>query len=215
MTYTGVSGRKWVIDETKQAAPGGRSTPYYGHEMDDELHRVWAQRAIGGDTEGLDLDRDREHLRRAYRIGRIEAVAACAHIHALIDLIDGYDVWTISECAETVLDHELRGGPLETDEVDQLELALTSALHVLHGEGLVHCDVREDNVLRFDGSWKLGDLGGVVRRYEPIEAIQKDPEYRRSGAELGALAVPENDHFALAVVLDHARNGLPPSSPCS
>ena len=212
-TYESVSGRTWVVDTREQAGLGGRSTPFYGHELGDDGRRMWVQRAMGGGDE--DWERDREHLRRAYRIGQIGAVAACPNIAAPVDLIDpGFDVLIVSEVADTVLDHELRRCALTPTEADELERALTRALEVLHGEGLVHCDVREDNVLRFGDTWTLADLGGVVEHYAPIEAIQKEAAYRRHGARLGAPALPENDHFALAVVLDHARND-PPTTPSS
>jgi hypothetical protein len=119
----------------------------------------------------------------AYRIGRIDAVAACPNIAAPVDLIDsGFDVLIVSEVADTVLDRELRLCALAPAEVGELERALTRALEVLHGEGLVYCDVREDNVLRFGDTWTLADLGGVVEHYAPIEAIQKEAAYRRHGA---------------------------------
>lgn len=199
-TIRGASGRSWVF-ETTQAAPGtSRSTPFYGYEVGSEQHRVWVQRAIGGDDEGWEIDR--EHLRRAYRVGQLDAVSACSYIAAPIDLIDNaWDVFLVSDCAETALDRVLRDGPLTASQADALEVALRGALDVLHGLGLVHSDVREDNVLRFDKGWKLADLGGVVDEGEPIHALQKDAAYRRPGAA----AFRDNDLFALAVLLDHAR----------
>jgi hypothetical protein len=195
--WQGVSGRERIIDTTQQAATGtARSTPFFGREVGNDEHRVWVQRAMGGGDE--DWERDREHLRSAYRTGQIEVVAACLYIAAPIDLIDGgWDVYTIAEIAGTVLDRELRSGPLSPGEVDKLDSALRGALHALHSVGLVHSDVREDNVLCLDGDWKLADLGGVVERGTPIRAIQKDRAYVRGGAELGASADPKNDLYAL------------------
>ena len=96
-------------------------------------------------------------------------------------------------------------GPLDPDELALLEERLRGALGVLHGLRLVHSDVREGNVLRVKGEWKLGDLGGVVGFGERIVALQRDLAYRRDGAEFDAPAAPENDLYALAVVLEHAQ----------
>jgi hypothetical protein len=68
--------------------------------------------------------------------------------------------------------------------------------------------VREDNVLSLGGEWKLSDLGGVVGRGSPIIVLQRDREYVRPGAALGEPADPENDLYALEVVLRHAARGL-------
>jgi hypothetical protein len=69
--------------------------------------------------------------------------------------------------------------------------------------------VREDNVLRVNGEWKLGDLGGVIAVDNPVVANQIDPAYRPSGVKLGDPAAPTHDLDALAVVLVHAAHGLP------
>jgi serine/threonine protein kinase len=99
----------------------------------------------------------------------------------------------------------LRQGSLPEDEISTLADRLRRALGVLHGLRLVHSDVREDNVLRVDGAWKLADFGGVVEEGSPIVALQKPPEYVRPGAGMGLPADPGNDTYALAVVLEHAR----------
>ena len=51
-------------------------------------------------------------------------------------------------------------------EAELLEIAssVLDALEFLHGNGLVHRDVKPDNILRVDGSWCLGDLGSVASR---------------------------------------------------
>jgi serine/threonine protein kinase len=90
-----------------------------------------------------------------------------------------------------------------------LEQRMRGALDALHAIDLMHCDVREDNVLRVNGEWKLGDLGGVIAVDNPVVANQIDPAYRPSGVKLGDPAAPTHDLDALAVVLEHAAHGLP------
>lgn len=199
-----VSGRVWIVDEREQAGPSFK-TPFYGWEEGAQDHRYWVQRAIGGD----EWEAEREHLRQAHRIGQLPEVAASPLIHAPVDLIDGFDVYLVSDLADTDLQRVLRDGPLNEDEAGGLERRLRAALEVLHGLGLVHSDLREDNVLRVGGAWKLGDLGGVVRRGDPIVCLQLDEAYHRGGAALGAPAMPENDLHALGVVLEHTTRQLP------
>jgi RNA polymerase sigma factor (sigma-70 family) len=54
--------------------------------------------------------------------------------------------------------------PLPIDKVLTVARHLLSALEFLHGRGLIHCDVKPDNVLRIDGSWRLGDMSILIRR---------------------------------------------------
>jgi hypothetical protein len=197
----GVSGRTWVIDETRQAGPGGRSTPFFAWELGNEANRLWAQRAIGGD----DWADDQEHLRRAFSVAQRSEIASCPFIHAPIDLIESFDVYLISSIAKETLAHALRLRTLDVTELAALERALRGGLALLHDLDLVHSDVREDNVFLVEGDWKLGDLGAVVRANDPIVSIQREPCYRPAGAQLGASAAVDNDLFALEVVLRHVR----------
>jgi serine/threonine protein kinase len=105
---------------------------------------------------------DGESLRRAYRVCRLPEVAASPFVHAPVDLIEAFNVYLVSELAETDLGRVLRGGPLDPDELAVLGERLRGALDVLHGLRLVHSDLREDNVFRVGGDWKLGDPGAVV-----------------------------------------------------
>ena len=53
-------------------------------------------------------------------------------------------------------------GPLPTNAVLELWRQLLDALAELHHHGVVHSDVKPDNILRVGGNWKLGDLGLAV-----------------------------------------------------
>lgn len=206
-TRRAVGGRLWVIDEREQAGIGRRTTPYWGWESDVPERRVWVQLLIHGE----DWDDDREHLRRAYELAQRSEISGCPHILQVLDLIDDFNTYLVSEAAQTTLDVVLRDGPLERGELYELETALQGALDVLHGEGLVHCDVREDNIFRVGDRWKLGDLGGAVEVGAPIVALPKDREYVPEGVQLGCAAKAEFDLYALGVVLDHARSGRAPT----
>ena len=55
-----------------------------------------------------------------------------------------------------------RGGALPADEVIRLGLMMAAALQHLHGQGLVHRDVKPSNILFVDGVPKLADAGLVA-----------------------------------------------------
>jgi serine/threonine protein kinase len=156
---------------------------------------------------GEDWDDDRKHLRRAHELAQRPEISGCAYILRVLDLIDDFNTYLISEAAQTTLDAVLRDGPLESSELHEVEVALRGAIDVLHRLGLVHCDVREDNIFRVSDRWKLGDLGGAVEVGSPIVALPKDREYVPEGVQLGCAAKAEYDLYALDVVLNHARNG--------
>lgn len=198
----GLSDRAWIVDEREQAAVGARTTPFLGHAEGDESHAVWVQRLIHGE----EWDDDREHMRRAFEIGQIDSIRECGVIAAPIDYADSWDTYLVHELAETDLARHLREGKVSSTDADNVDANVREALRVLHGLGLVHCDVREDNILRIAGAWKLGDLGGVVAAGAAMTAVQKDREYVPASVGIGSPAAPENDTFALEVVLTHLRS---------
>ena len=55
-------------------------------------------------------------------------------------------------------------GPLALDEALGIADCLLLALKQLHGNRLVHCDVKPANVLRVGGKWRLGDIGLLTPR---------------------------------------------------
>lgn len=206
LRLTAVSGQIWIVDEREPAGPSSRTKPFYGWPEGEEANKHWMQRVNGLD-EGADAEADRNHVRAAHRTGLRPELGASPFVHTPVDLIDAFDLYLVSEFAETNLKRELARGPLDADELAVLEQHLRGGLTALHALDLVHCDVREDNVFRVGGEWKLGDLGGVVGRGEPIVANQIDPAYRPSGVKLGDPAAPEHDVDALVVVLEHAATG--------
>jgi hypothetical protein len=50
-------------------------------------------------------------------------------------------------------------GRLPLVEVVQISRQLLSALGHLHEHGVIHCDVKPDNIMRVQGNWRLGDVG--------------------------------------------------------
>jgi len=197
----GEAGGRWVIDESpgKEATLSRRTTAYFGWAEDDESFRVFAQRLIHGE----DWQPDRDHMRRAFEIAQIPEIADCPFIAGAIDYANPCDTYLIHCLADAVLDERLREGPLAPNETDEIAHNLRTALDVFHGLGLVHGDVREDNVLLIGGVWKLGDLGSVVEVGKPIELLSRNRDYVPDGIDFGSPATAEIDEYALAVMISH------------
>lgn len=111
-----------------------------------------------------------------------------------------------------------RGLPAEG--IGELAEALLSALSALHAVGLVHCDIKPDNVMRDrSGRWVLIDFGSAKRARAPGRqtdpgtvplAATPDyaaPELLKEHPEI----TPAADLYALAATLYAVATGRPPA----
>jgi serine/threonine protein kinase len=194
------SGTEWVIDERKQAGLARRTTPYLAWPADRPAEIAWAQRLSGG----AEFDDDRRHLCRKFDVSSIPSVRASPYILRTLDLAESFDTYLISERADTTLDAALHMG-LDDATASRIEQSVRAALDVLHGLGLVHCDVREDNVFLVGEAWKLGDLGSAVPEGALLLDLARESEYRAPGVKPGAAATRVQDLFALNVIIAHMK----------
>ncbi len=107
-----------------------------------------------------------------------------------------------------------RFGPLEPHQLLPLGLELASALHYLHGEGVVHLDVKASNVV-MGAPARLIDLSIAMdgkRAAELDHAIGSDEYMAPEQCEPGArgTAGPASDVWALGVTLFRAAAGFRP-----
>jgi serine/threonine protein kinase len=71
-------------------------------------------------------------------------------VYLVMEYVDGEDLW---QCIE-------RDGPLPEAEAVRIVIQVAQALHTAHTHGIIHRDVKPDNVLlTTDGHAKLSDLG--------------------------------------------------------
>lgn len=63
---------------------------------------------------------------------------------------------------------EAGGRPMAVAEAATIGLSVVNALHHLHGAGLVHGDVKDNNVFTDGKRWYLGDLGMAVDAYSDV-----------------------------------------------
>jgi serine/threonine-protein kinase len=158
---------------------------------------------------------ERAHLYERMRI-EARAVAAVNHPNVVVlhDMGDDADagLYLVFEyvVGESLRDH-ITHGPLTLDDLDRLTEELASALDAAHEAGVLHRDVKPENVFLAKNGSKIGDFG-----------IARVPDARvtRTGAGVvgtPAYAAPEtlrggdlgrrSDVFSLAATLYEAATG--------
>ena len=104
-------------------------------------------------------------------------------------------------------------GPLGADEAVVLGLALCRALAAVHAAGLLHGDVKPDNVLRERGGRiVLADLGAGGEPAEVNASLRSAATFAWLAPEVmqGALRAPAHDLYALGGVLQYVLSGRIP-----
>ncbi len=196
-------------------APGYHVIEHLSRTRRLDTYEVWSdERACSCVAKTLRPDKRDDARARNALIAEGERLIALAHPH----IVRGYELLTEPELAvvmetldgETLahlIDRNEHGLP--PDDVAWLGLHLASALHHLHGHGLLHLDVKPANVVAEAGRAKLIDLS-LARppgRYDAGVGTwcNLSPEQARGG-ELGTPA----DVWGLGTVLFEAATGEPP-----
>jgi hypothetical protein len=169
-----------------------------------------ALKTLGWDADDMDVERlEREG----------QAMARLRHPHLLEVHAAGVQAglpFLVLELAEGgSLSDRLREGPLPADEVVSLGLALAQALAVAHAAGVLHRDLKPDNVL-FDGEGrpKLADFGlarlGDRTRLTETGTVMGTPKYMSPEQARGESSGPPSDVYSLGALLFHAASGRAP-----
>jgi Tol biopolymer transport system component len=111
---------------------------------------------------------------------------------------------------ETLEEELRRRGPLPPDEVARIGISLTAALGAVHGAGLVHRDVKAQNVMRErSGRLVLMDFGaGHEAGYaHDQKGLAGTPAYLAPELLAGGSAGVSTDLYALGVVLFRLATG--------
>ena len=119
--------------------------------------------------------------------------------HLIFEYVEGPSL-------STSLVEEGRLGPAEAT---QLGLQIAGALRYLHGTGVVHLDLKPDNICLRDGRPVLIDFGIARHRGQRrgTGATRGSPPYMAPEQCTGSPAVPASDLFALGAVLFEVLTG--------
>lgn len=113
---------------------------------------------------------------------------------------------------ETLHDVVTRGGPLAEPRVRELGIAVARALAEAHARGIVHRDVKPQNVMLCEGGFvKLLDFGVATRdgKASPM-GIVGSPRFMAPEQRMGAAVDARADVFGLGATLYFAREGSSP-----
>ncbi|HEY6712485.1 MAG TPA: protein kinase [Rubrobacter sp.] len=109
----------------------------------------------------------------------------------------------------------LRRGPLGAAEAARLASQVAEALHAAHGRGIVHRDIKPQNVLIGEtGDVKVADFGIVLAASRTSTSgtnfVFGTPSYMSPEQAMGDRVGPESDLYSLGVVLYEMLTGTVP-----
>lgn len=207
-----IIANRYEVDVEHALGRGGMAMVYPGRDLK-------TRRRVAVKTLRPEYQRDPESHHRFRSESRLLAlVSSHPHIVSLYDFQNATNgSWMVMEYIDgpslrDILDEE---GPLDPETVMVVLDQMGKALSHIHSQGLVHLDVKPQNMLRTpDGTFKLIDFGVAQRAGAPQEKIGGSafgtaaylaPE-QASGREVG----PATDVYALGCVAYELLTGRPP-----
>ncbi|MFZ3322517.1 MAG: bifunctional serine/threonine-protein kinase/universal stress protein [Usitatibacter sp.] len=194
IVHAGAMGRLFEVTGLDAAFPMLMKVPKLGGEVEA------AEALLAFETEAMILPRlQGRHVPRFVAAGDVTAVP-----YIVTERIDGES-----------LDHRAR--PLEASEVPRVGAAIADALHEVHSQGVVHLDLKPDNVvIRPDGTAVLVDFALAHHRALP-DLLAQERRYAAGSAPYvspeqvqGSRSDPRSDLFALGVMLYELATGQLP-----
>jgi serine/threonine-protein kinase len=166
------------------------------------------------------LARDEEVRRRFVREGRLAARLSHPNVVRVFDVgEDGGRPFIAMEyvAGETLAELIARRGPLPPAEAAELGVQMCAGLAAAHAAGLVHRDVKPQNLLLGrDGVLKLGDFGIAVgtegTRLTMAGTVLGTAGYLAPEQARGEQVTAAADIYALGAVLCELLTGEPPRS---
>ncbi|TQS44763.1 serine/threonine-protein kinase [Cryptosporangium phraense] len=150
-------------------------------------------------------------------LAEAQVMAAFDHPHVVRvhDYADheGLCLLVLEHCPGGTLSDRL-DAPVRPETACAITLAVADALHAAHARGIIHRDVKPDNVLfAEDGAAKVTDFG-LAKIYEgsvvTSGSLVGTPGYAAPEQILGQPVRPASDVYALGGVAYHLLSGRPP-----
>ena len=211
MAESRVAGRYRLLEHIGE---GGMGIVWRAH--DELLDRVVAVKEVRhrGVDEAARTDLNRRTIREARTAGRLDHPSVVI-VHDVVEE-DGRP-WIVMQLIRSRSLGEIvrSGGPLPPERVASVGLHVLGALRAAHAAGVLHRDVKPENVL-------LADDGRVVLTDFGIASMTQETGITRTGAMVGTPAflpperlhgmpaTPESDLWALGATLYAALEGRPP-----
>ena len=185
---------------------GGMGEVY--RARDRELDELVALKVIRDDL--LELPDVLERFRTEVKIARRVTHRNVARAYELV-VTDGIAFYTMELIVGMSLQTRLaRAGKLDVAEAAAIATALCDALGAAHAVGIVHRDVKPENVLLADdGRIVLTDFGIAAAAREGEGELAGTPRYMAPEQAAGDDPTPAADVFALGVVLYEMLTGAP------
>ncbi|WP_329424479.1 protein kinase [Streptosporangium sp. NBC_01495] len=206
-----VAGRYRLLEHIGE---GGMGIVWRAH--DELLDRVVAVKEVRhrGVDEATRTDLNRRTIREARTAGRLDHPSVVI-VHDVVEE-DGRP-WIVMQLVRSRSLGEIvrSGGPLPPERVASVGLHVLGALRAAHAAGVLHRDVKPENVL-------LADDGRVVLTDFGIASMTQETGITRTGAMVGTPAflpperlhglpaTPESDLWSLGATLYAAMEGRPP-----
>ena len=207
-----IIANRYEIDVDHPLDRGGMAMIYPGRDLK-------TRRKVAGKSLRPEYQRDPESHRRFRSESRLLAmVSSHANIVSLYDFHNETNgSWMVMEYIEgqnlrTLLEEE---GPLDPETVMVVLDQVGKALGYIHDQGLVHLDIKPQNLIRMhDGTIKLIDFGVAQRSGAPQEKIGGSAfgtaAYLAPEQASGRTVTPATDVYALGCVVYELLTGQTP-----
>ena len=199
-----VGSQGWKL--VSMVGQGGMGAVWHVKNLDEEEGALKVMGTGGGQEAGF-IQRFRQEIRTLKQISHPN----------VIDILDwGQDhatggwYFVMPYIQGSSLGSLLSKGPLDSEEVKRIGRAVASGLVACHAQGVVHRDIKPDNImLRRDGSPVLIDFGiahqeGVGSGQTRMVTMKYAPPEQQAGEKVGA----EADLYALGVTLADCFGGV-------
>lgn len=199
---------RWHLE--RRLGAGGQAEVWLAN--DTQLDQLVAIKFYGKAYTG----KARSRWRRELMLGRSLQHPHLVRIHELIEAEEGLALAMEYLPGGSLSDRLERGGPLSPAEVENVALHVLEALAYLHGNGIVHRDVKPSNVmLDADGILRLADLGVAKYLNPPPDATQTiqapgSPAYMSPEQLQNGDVGPASDLYSLGITLYELLTGKLP-----
>jgi serine/threonine protein kinase len=148
---------------------------------------------------------DHPNIVRIYDVGEDEG----NHPYIVMEIVEGEDLKTSIR----------RDGPLSVSQALNLTRQICAGVGHAHRAGIVHCDLKPQNILvTYEGQVKVADFG-IARAFqdeertpqeEPEDVVWGSPHYIAPEQAMGKLPTPATDVYSIGVMLYEMLTGVPP-----